>query len=86
MISYIKEYIESLDKDKLNNLLVKNNISLNSDELNILFNHIKSDWYDFIYEDPNPILNDIENRINKDSYNKLFEVYKKAKEKYSIYL
>ena len=86
MISYIKEYVESLDKDKLNNLLKKNNISLNDDELNIIYNHVKNDWYDFIYEDPTPILNDIENHINKDSYGKLFEAYKKAKEKYSIYL
>ena len=86
MISYIKEYVESLNKDKLNNLLTKNNISLNDDELNIIYNHVKNDWYDFIYEDPTPILNDIENNINNDSYDKLFEAYKKAKEKYSIYL
>ena len=86
MISYIKEYIDALDKDKLNSILIKNNISLNSDELNIIYNYVKNDWYDFIYEDPTPILNDIENNINKDSYDKLFSAYKKAKEKYSIYL
>ena len=86
MISYIKEYIESLDKDKLNTILIKNDISLNSDELNIIYNHIKNDWYDFIYEDPTPILIDLENNINKDSYDKLYDAYKKAKEKYSIYL
>ena len=86
MISYIKEYIESLNKNKLNGILIKNNIFLSDDELNIIYNHVKNDWYDFIYEDPTPILNDLENNINKDSYNKLFEEYKKAKEKYSIYL
>ena len=86
MISIIKNYINNITIDNLNILLTKNNIYLNNNELNILYKYLKNDWYTFIYEDPTPILNDIKNSINKDSYDKLFDAYKKAKEKYSIYL
>nr|MBP3258788.1 hypothetical protein [Bacilli bacterium] len=86
MISIIKNYINNISIDGLNILLTKNDIYLNNDELNILYKYLKNDWYTFIYNDPTPILNDIKNRFTPDNYNKLYELYILAKEKYKNYL
>ena len=86
MINIIKSYINNINIDDLNILLIKNNIYLDNNELNILYKYIKNDWYTFIYEDPNTILNDLKNKITLDNYNKLYNIYIEAKEKYRNYL
>ena len=86
MISIIKNYINNITIDNLNILLTKNDIHLSNDELNILYKYLKNDWYTFIYENPTPILNDIKNKFTLNNYNKLYELYIMAKEKYKNYL
>ena len=86
MISIIRNYINNLNIDDLNIILNKNNIYLDNHELNTLYNYLKNDWYTFIYEDPTPILNDLKNKLTLNNYNKLYNVYIMAKEKYKNYL
>lgn len=82
----IANKIKSLTKEDLKQLAHDNNITLNNDEINYLYQKIKNDWYDFIYKNPNPILKDIEKHINKDSFNKLLTLYNYYKIKYQNYL
>ena len=86
MINIIKNYINNINIDDLNTLLIKNEINLTNNELKILYKYIKEDWYTFIYEDDTPILNDLKNKITVDKYNKLYNIYIMAKEKYRNYL
>ena len=86
MLNIIKNYINNMNIEDLNILLIKNDINLNDNELNVLYNHLKNDWYTFIYEDPTPILNDIKNKFSFNNYNKLYNIYINAKEKYKNYL
>ena len=86
MISIIRNYINNLNIDDLNIILNKNNIYLDNHELNTLYNYLKNDWYTFIYEDPTPILNDLKNKLTLNNYNKLYNIYIMAKEKYKNYL
>lgn len=86
MINLIKNYINNLDKDTINNYLLKQDINLNENELEIIYYHLKNNWYSFLYEDETPIINNIKENIDNDNFFKLYELYKKAKEKYSIYL
>ncbi|MBR1377291.1 MAG: hypothetical protein IJ565_05750 [Bacilli bacterium] len=86
MINLIKEYINKLDKGSVNTYLNNQGIHLNSNELDIIYNHLKNNWYTFLYEDDTPILNDIKEKLDNDNYLKLLNLYKKAKEKYSFYL
>ena len=86
MLNIIKNYINNMNIEDLNILLIKNDINLNDNELNVLYNHLKNDWYTFIYEDSTQILNDIKNKFSLNNYNKLYNIYINAKEKYKNYL
>ncbi len=86
--------IQKMIENKINNLTLNdlkilasnNNVDLNNQELNYLYNKIKKDWHTFLYNDPNPILTDIKNNINSNSYNKLLELYYYYKNRYQNYL
>lgn len=86
MISLLKNYIDNLNIQDVKNFFDKNDISLDNKELDILYKHLKNDWYTFIYEDERPILKDIEANINKENYSKLYSLYIKYKNKYINYL
>lgn len=86
MISFIKEYIEKLDKIKVNDFLLNNNISLKAEELDYLYNILQKNWYDFIYENPEPILRSIKENINDKDYHSLYLLYKHYLNKYKNYL
>lgn len=86
MISLLKNYIDNLNIQDVKNFFDKNDISLDNKELDILYKHLKNDWYTFIYEDERPILKDIEANIDKENYSKLYSLYIKYKNKYINYL
>lgn len=82
----INNKINNLTLEELKNLAINNNIILNNQELNYIYNIIKKDWNNFLYKDPNPILQNIKNNINQESYNKLYTLYIYYKNKYENYL
>lgn len=86
MINLLKSYINNMSIDDLVILLEKKDIHLNSDELNVIYKYLKNDWYTFIYEDNTNILNDLKSKLSSNNYNKLYELYIMAKEKYRNYL
>ena len=86
MINLLKSYINNMSIDDLVILLEKKDIHLNSDELNVIYKYLKNDWYTFIYEDNTNILNELKSKLSSNNYNKLYELYIMAKEKYRNYL
>lgn len=82
----INNKINNLTLEELKKLAINNNIDLNNQELNYIYNIIKKDWNNFLYKDPNPILQNIKNNINQESYNKLYTLYIYYKNKYQNYL
>lgn len=82
----INNKINNLNLEELKKLAINNNIILNNQELHYIYNIIKKDWNNFLYKDPNPILQNIKNNINQESYNKLYTLYIYYKNKYENYL
>lgn len=82
----INNKINNLTLEELKKLAINNSIDLNNQELNYIYNIIKKDWNNFLYKDPNPILQNIKNNINQESYNKLYTLYIYYKNKYQNYL
>lgn len=76
----IKTYIDRLSKEDIINYSRKENINLTSHELDIIYKSIKENWKD-LYNGKENILNEIENEVSIEVYEKIISLYKNAKEK-----
>ncbi|MBE6149412.1 MAG: DUF2624 family protein [Firmicutes bacterium] len=79
----INEYINRLTINDINAFAIKNGVSLNEEELNIIYNHVKNNWRTIVFGNPREILNDLKNKINPFSYQKIESLYVYFKNKYN---
>lgn len=82
----IKNYINNLTKEEINNFALNNNIKLKSSEIDIIYKYIKSDWETIIYSNHYIILNKIKDDIDSKVWKKIDELIIFYKEKYKKYL
>ena len=75
----LKEYINKLNKEKIKEISSKNNIFFNDIELNIIYTYIKERYLDFI-KNPNIIINELKDKLSKDNYLKLLNIYNQYKD------
>ena len=85
MKSLIKNYIDLLSTQKLEQYALKNNINLTNNELEYLLNLVKNNYEDIIKNDEK-YLKEIENNISSPESKKIIELYFKYKNKYKGYL
>jgi len=85
MKSLIKNYIDLLTIDKLNEFGLKNNINLTNDQLEYLLNLIQNNWED-ILKDENKYLNMLQDKINPNDLKKIKELVIYYKNRYKGYL
>ncbi len=82
----IEQYINRLEKQDVLDFGEKNGITLNDDELDIVYNHIKKNWKTIIYGNPRPILDDVKSKVEPVTYEKIENLYARFYEKYKNYL
>ena len=82
----IKNYINKLTIQDINNIANKNNINLNDYELNFIYNQIKNNYNDLLYGDSTNIFNELKNNVSSDNYYKIMELYTKYKQRYQSLL
>ena len=70
----IKSYIKQITKDDIKTYAKKNNVTLNNNELDLIYYNIKNN-YDEILTNPTKVLNDNKNKLSQNTYNKLYELY-----------
>ena len=75
----LKDYINKLNKEKLNELMITNNFYLNNNELDIIYKYIKEKYLDFI-KNPDIIISKIKEKITQENYLKLLNIYNQYKE------
>lgn len=85
MKSLIKNYIDLLTIDKLQEFAEKNNINLTIKELDYVLNLIKTNYEDIIKDDTK-YLENLKNNIKEKEFIKIKELYLFYKNKYSGYL
>ena len=85
MKSLIKNYIDLLSTQKLEEYALKNNIKLTKNEVEYLLNLVKNNYEDIIKNDEKYI-REIENNISNSESKKIIELYLKYKNKYKGYL
>ena len=82
----IEKNIKSLTKEDIIKYSMNENIVLNSNEVDIIYNIIKNDYKILLYGDSKPIFDNLKSRINPTSYQKIYELYNFYKNKYKNYL
>ena len=85
MKSLIKNYIDLLSIEKIEQFALKNNINLTNYELEFLLNLVKTNYENIIKNDEK-YLKEIENNISSSESKKIIELYVKYKKKYKGYL
>lgn len=82
---FIKKYIDKITINDIESFALKNNIYLNNQELNIIFNLIKSNWEN-ILNNTNETLAYLKQEFNYETYIKIENLCFMYKQKYQNYL
>ena len=82
----IEKNIKSLTKEDILYYSKNENIILNDNEVEIIYNIIKNDYNILLYGNSEPIFNNLKSRINPTAYKKIYELYNFYKDKYKNYL
>lgn len=82
-IYLIGEYVKRLTKEDITKFAYKQGITLKDKELNIIFNTIKENYKTLIYGNARNILDDLKDKVEPLTYNKIITLYKEFKEKIS---
>lgn len=85
MKSLIKNYIELLTVEKLNDFGIKNNILLTNNELEFLLSLVKENYED-ILDNEDKYLNILKENFSEDKYIKIKDLFLYYKNKYKGYL
>ncbi len=78
MNKLIESYIKKINKNDIYNFALKNNITLNDSEIDLLYFHLKNSWYDLLYGNKEKILYEISQKMNQKTFEKcrsLFDIY-----------
>lgn len=82
----IVNYIKKLTKNDIIEFSKKEDILLNNNEIDIIYNYIKNDYNTLLYEDSTNIFNELKRKINSNSYYKIKNLFDEYKLKYKKYL
>ena len=80
-IYLISEYVNRMQKQDVNNLALKQGITLDNEELDIIYNYIKNNYKTLIYGNPKVILEEIKYQVKPLTYNKIENLYMQFKDK-----
>jgi lysyl-tRNA synthetase class II len=70
-------YVQNLTKDGVNNIALKNDIKLSSDELDFTYNYIKNNYKDALRNKNNFNLEDYKKKFSEENFDKLNSLLKK---------
>ena len=82
----ISEYISKITMEDINSFALKNGINLNDKELEIIYNHVKNNWRTIVFGNPRGILDDLKEKLDSTSYQKIESLYIYFKNRYSNFL
>lgn len=84
-IYFIYEYINRMKKDDFNNLLLKEGIILDDDELIVAYNYIKENYKRITKVRAEDVLEEIKFKFKPITYNKIVKLFTKYKDVIDAY-
>ena len=82
----IKEYINRLTKEDIIKFASTQGISLEKEELEVIYEYIKKHYMTFIYGNPKTYLEELKKKVKPFTYNKIIVLYNEFKEKINTFL
>lgn len=79
----LQSYIERLSKEDINSFAKTQGITLENDELEIIYDYLKKYWRTFYYGNPKQLLEELKEKLSNDTFCKIESLYMQAKEKLS---
>lgn len=76
----IKAYIDKLSLNDIYSYALKEKINISDSDANTVYNYIKNRWKDFL-NNPENILSEIKEKVNKEVYDKILELYNTYKKR-----
>lgn len=83
---FISQYVSRITKNDVQNFALKNNISLNDNELDIIYTNLKQNWETILYDDPTRVFKILKGQLSPDSYEKGIRLYHEYHNLYKDYL
>ena len=77
----LQAYIERLSKDDINTFARSKGVTLDTDELDIIYTYLKNHWRTFYYGNPKELLEELKSKLSNDTYCKIETLYIEAKER-----
>lgn len=71
----ISEYVNKMSLDDVNNFALKNGIILKDTEIKLIYDHIKNNWRTIVFGNPRGILDDLKEKLDSTSYQKIESLY-----------
>ncbi len=82
MFTLIKNYVEKMTIEDVNNYALKNDIHLSKDELEFTYKFIKKN-YEVLYANPNIDLSKFKSHYSDENYIKINKLIEKTRKKYT---
>ena len=77
----IRDYINKLTESDIIKYGKKKNIDINSEDAKILDVYAKNYWREFYKNNPTDLIEELKEKLNPTTFNKLYEIYIKFKKK-----
>ncbi len=78
----ISEYVSRMTLDDVNSFALKNGIILKDSEIKLIYDHIKNNWHTIVFGNPRGILDDLKEKLDSTSYQKIESLYIYFKNRY----
>ena len=76
---FLKSYVSRLTKEDIIEYLNKEDIKVTENEINIIYEYIKKYFMISYKGDPTYLFDELRNKLNEETYNKVLELYQKYK-------
>ena len=86
MDSLIKQYVNKMTINNINDFAIKNNIKLCENELNLLLSIVQNHYQDILNGNDEIIKKKLKDTLAEENYNKIIKLYENYKAKYQGYL
>lgn len=78
-IYLLEQYVKRLKKEDIYNFALKEGVTLEDYELDVIFNHVKKDYKTVIYGNARSVLEEFKTEVKPLTYSKIENLYERFK-------